>query len=255
MSQAKNGSQLYERDRERQEKHYACRIGEISRSFGRSAARVTEITDLRRIMKIIDQILAIFLLGLIGGSVPGPMLTAVFTDVLNGGFKKGFKVILRALSAETIVALAIILVVFSLNIPQLYFQIISIAGAIFLIWLAINLWRVNKVDGETKEIFSFFKIFTLTILSGAFWIFWLTVCIPKAFALRESIGGGQYIFLITFELGWLAMTLLLAFIFSKFRPLLLKKKLVSVVFKIFALLLIFFAIESLIGSGLFNKFF
>jgi threonine/homoserine/homoserine lactone efflux protein len=206
-------------------------------------------------MKIIGQILAIFLLGLIGGSVPGPMLTAVFTDVLNGGFKKSFKVILRALFAETIVALAIILIVFSLNIPQLYFQIISIAGAIFLTWLAINLWKVNKVDGETKEIFSFFKIFTLTILSGAFWIFWLTVCVPKAFALRESIGGGQYIFLITFELGWLVMTSLLAFIFSRFRPLLLKKNLVSVVFKIFALLLMFFAVESLIGSGLFNKFF
>ena len=118
-------------------------------------------------MKIVSQIIEIFLLGLIGGSVPGPMLTAVFTEVLNGGFKKSFKVIFRALSAESIIAIAILLVVFSLNIPQLYFQIVSIVGAVFLIWLAINLWRVNKVDGETKEIFTFPKIFICPVLSPA----------------------------------------------------------------------------------------
>ena len=198
-------------------------------------------------MKIVSQIIEIFLLGLIGGSVPGPMLTAVFTEVLNGGFKKSFKVIFRALSAESIIAIAILLVVFSLNIPQLYFQIVSIVGAVFLIWLAINLWRVNKVDGETKEIFTFPKIFILTVLSGAFWIFWITVCVPKAFALRETIVGGQFIFLVTFELGWLVMTSLLAFVFSRFRPMLLKKDLVSAVFKVFALVLVFFAIQSIVG--------
>jgi threonine/homoserine/homoserine lactone efflux protein len=181
---------------------------------------------------------------LIGGSVPGPILTAVFTEVLGGGLKKGFRTILKALLAESIVALMVILVMNSLNIPELYFQIISLAGAVFLVWLALNLWKVTKVDGETKEVFTFSKIFLLTVLNGAFWIFWLTVCVPKAFALRELMPGGQFAFLIAFELGWLTMTALLAFIFSRFRPVLMKKNLVATTFKIFALLLVLFALKS-----------
>ncbi|MFA6428626.1 MAG: LysE family transporter [Candidatus Buchananbacteria bacterium] len=199
-------------------------------------------------MKIFSQIVEIFLLGLIGGAVPGPMLTAVFTEVLKGGFKKSFRVIFRALLAESSVAILILLLVFALNIPSAYFQIVSIAGAIFLIWLATKLWKIDRVEGENREIFTFFKIFILTILSGAFWIFWITVCVPKAFALRADIMGGQFIFLATFEFGWLVATASLAFIFSRLRPWLLRRDLVAIVFKIFALILIFFAVKAIATS-------
>ena len=202
-------------------------------------------------MFIFKQIFEIFVLGLIAGAVPGPMLTAVFTEVLNGGFLKSLKVVLRAFFAETIVALLIILIVFSLKIPQLYFQSISILGSIFLLWLAIGLWKINKVDAENKEIFTFSKILFLTILSGAFWIFWITVCIPKAFLLQEIIYGGRFIFLIVFELGWFLMTAFLSFLFSRFRPILLRKNLVSLAFKFFAVVLFFFAIEAIISSLVF----
>ena len=202
-------------------------------------------------MVVIKQIFEIFLLGLIAGAIRGPMLMAVFTEVLNGGFYKSLRVVLRALLAETIVALLIILIIFSLKIPQLYFQIISILGAMFLFWLSIGLWKINKVDGENKEIFTLPKILLLTILSGAFWIFWITVCMPKAFLLNEAIYGGKSIFLIVFELGWLLMTTFLSFVFSRFRPILLKKNLVSIVFKFFAVLLSLFAIESIIDTIVF----
>lgn len=195
-------------------------------------------------MEILSHIAEIFVLGVIGGSVPGPVLTSVFTEILNGGFNKGMKVIFRALIAEVVVAGAILFVLSALNVPQLYFEIISLFGAIFLIYLAVNIWKINKIDGENKEIFTFSKIFILTILNGAFWIFWLTVCVPRAFALKEVIVGGQILFLIVFESGWFVMTALLAFIFFKFRPLLLRKDLVSSVFKFFALILVFFAFKS-----------
>lgn len=202
-------------------------------------------------MNVVSQIVEVFLLGLIGGAVPGPILTAVFTEVLNGGFKISLKVVLRALFAETIVATAILLVIYSLNIPELYFYVISIAGSVYLIWLATKVWKINRIDGESKEIFTFSKIFLLTLLNGGFWIFWITVCVPRAFVLQEQILGGIIIFLVAMELGWLVMTTSLGFVFSRFRPLLLKKNLVSVVFKVFALLLIFFAIKAVIQSFLF----
>src|SRR3989339_541166 len=127
-------------------------------------------------MEVFNKILEIFLLGVIGGAVPGPMLTAVFT-------------------------------------------------------LA--------------------KIFMLTILNGGFWIFWLTVCVPRAFSLDELIFGGRFIFLLVFELGWLLMTAGLGYIFSRFRPILLKQNLVATVFKIFATLLVLFALRSVYDSIIF----
>ncbi|HLD31445.1 MAG TPA: LysE family transporter [Patescibacteria group bacterium] len=202
-------------------------------------------------MEITAQIIEIFLLGLIGGAVPGPMLTAVFTEVLNSGFKKSLRVVLRALFAETIVATAILLVIYSLNIPESYFYVISIVGSVYLIWLAIKVWKIDKIDGENKEVFIFSKIFLLTLLNGGFWIFWITVCVPRAFVLQEQILGGVIIFLVAMELGWLVMTTSLGFAFSRFRPLLLKKNLVATVFKIFALLLVFFAVKAVVQSCLF----
>ncbi len=196
-------------------------------------------------MHLLVQLFEIFTLGLIGGSVPGPMLTAVFTEILRGGLTKGFRVIGQALLAETLVATGAMLLVFSLHIPQQFFYIISFVGAAFLLYLAKGIWKITSVGEGTGTVFTFSKIFLLTVLSGAFWIFWLTVCVPRAFALQEIIPGGQFIFLFMFEFGWLIMTGLLAFVFSRFRQLLLKKNLVSVVFKTFALLLIFFALKSL----------
>jgi len=202
-------------------------------------------------MEIFIKITEIFLLGLIGGAVPGPMLTAVFTEVLRGGFKKSVVVTLRALGAEAAVALVILLIVFSFTIPPLYFYVVSIFGAGFLIYLATQVWLIEKIDSGEGEIFTFVKILILTVLSGAFWIFWLTICLPRAFALRELVAGGQYLFLISFEAGWLLMTVFLAYIFSRFRPLLLKKNLVGAVFKVFALLLVFFALKSVYSSLIF----
>lgn len=199
-------------------------------------------------MKIFTQIIEAFLLGLIGGAVPGPMLTAVFTEVLGGGFVKSLRVVFRALFSETLVAVLILLIIFSLNVPTVYFYIISFGGSAMLIWIAIQVWKINRIGGEKSEIFSFSKILILTILNGGFWIFWITVCVPRAFLLKEHIFEGQFLFLIAFEIGWLAMTVSLGFIFSRFRPILSREKVVSFVFKIFALLLVFFAIKSVMDS-------
>lgn len=153
--------------------------------------------------------------------------------------------ILRALTAEVIVAGTILFILSAVDVPKIYFEVISILGAIYLVYLAINVWKIDKIDGENKEVFSLSKIFILTVLNGGFWIFWLTVCVPRAFVLGQEIAGGQIVFLIMFELGWLTSTLSVAYVFFKFRPLLLRENLVSSVFRFFALVLIFFAIRAI----------
>lgn len=69
-------------------------------------------------MEVSHQITEIFLLGVIGGAVPGPILTSVLTDILNGGMGKGVRVIMRALAAEVIVAGIILFILSAMNVPK-----------------------------------------------------------------------------------------------------------------------------------------
>jgi len=201
-------------------------------------------------MDILLQILSIFVLGLIGGSVPGPILAAAFTEALRRGFLKSLRVIFMAMIAETIVAIFVLVVFFSINLPQIIFYLISFLGAGVLVWLALQVWKIKELGGE-GDIFSFWKIFLLTIFNGGFWIFWITICVPQAFLLREKIIGGHILFLIFFELGWLVSTLFWTFLFSRFRSFLAKKNFVPIVFKFFALILLFFAIRLIVESVMF----
>lgn len=201
-------------------------------------------------MDFVSKLIEIFVLGLIGGANPGPILAASFTEALRKGFIGSLKVIFMAILAETIVAGFILFLFFSINIPNYIFYIISFVGAGVLIWLASKVWKIKEIGGE-GELFSFKKIFLLTIFNGPFWIFWIAICVPQAFLLKEKIAYGQVWFLILFELGWLVGTVFLVYLFSCFRPLLSKTKFVPVIFKIFALILIFFAIKLIYGSIMF----
>lgn len=188
----------------------------------------------------------ILALGIIGGLVPGPILMSVFAEILNGGFLKGLRVICKALFAETLLAFFVLTLAYTLNVPPVLFYSISSIGGIFLFWLAWQVWNVHDVEGGKKEtLFSLSKIFLLTVLNGGFWIFWITVSVPRALLLENIFTGGRFLFLVLFEFGWLAATVSLAILFSFFRPILQKKNLVEIVFKICGVILAFFGARSL----------
>ncbi len=187
-------------------------------------------------------------LGIVGGSIPGPILTSVFTEVLAGGFKKSLRIIFIAMLTESVLAFGIFAVIFNLNIPAEFFYLLSLAGSAVLVWLASQVWRIKKIENNQKSIFTLNKIILITVFNGPLWIFWLTVGVPQAFLLTEKYTFGYLIFLFFFQLGWLLANLFWAFVFARFRPLLTKEKFVPYVFKFFALLLIVFAIKATYSS-------
>ena len=193
------------------------------------------------------QFFSIFLLGFIGGAIPGAILTSAFTEVLREGFVKSLKVVLFAGISEIIVASFILFALFSVHIPQGIFYIISFIGALVLIWIAKQIWGIKKLHDNGK-IFNFQKIFLLTVFNGPLWIFWSTICVPQAYMLSQKIQGGQIVFLILFEIGWFTSTLLLTFLFSRFRPFLVREGVVSKVFKVFAFILMLFAVRLVFTS-------
>ena len=200
---------------------------------------------------MLNELLTAFILGLIGGMIPGPVLTAIFTEILQTNFIKSFRIIFIALLVETIVALTSLIVLSSLNLSESIFRGISFIGAGILIWIATSIWKIKKIDSDEKLYFGFWKISAMILANGVLWTFWVTICVPKAIFLGEILVGGDYLFLILVEIGWLITTTLVAFFFSRFRSLLSKPKVIPIIFKIFSLTFIYFAFEMIYQSVIF----
>lgn len=192
---------------------------------------------------MIDGLVTAFVFGLIGGMIPGPVVTAIFTEILQSSFLKSFRIILIAMFTETLIALFSLVFFISLNLSEAFFRGISIIGALILILIGISIWKVKNIDSGEKVEFGFWKISAMILANGVLWTFWITICIPKAIFLSHQLFLGEYYFLGLVEIGWLLSTTLLAFIFSRFRTLLSKPKIIPIIFKIFALTFFYFAID------------
>lgn len=194
-----------------------------------------------------DLLFEAFLLGLVGGIIPGPILTGTFAEILNTNFTKGMRIVFWALVTETVGALSTIYIFYKFGFSKTVIQIISICGALVLFWLASKIWNISKINSESKKVLSFSQIIILTALNSGYWIFWITIGVSKALLLDNILVGGRFIFLLIFEFGWLVATISLAFIFFKFRPLLERKNLISATFKILALVLVVLGVKTLLG--------
>lgn len=192
-----------------------------------------------------DALIGAFLFGLVGGSVPGPFLTCVFTEILHVGFAKTLRVILWGLIAETSVIVLLLLIAYLIDPPRSVFYAISFAGACFLFYLAWTVSRVKKMDGERRTFFTLKKIFAVSFLNGPLYLFWATVGIPLAFELKD-VPYGIVWFLLVFELGWVSATTVWAFLFSRFRRILTQPHFIPRIFMAMALILCFFAIRMIV---------
>lgn len=200
---------------------------------------------------MIQDLITAFLLGLIGGLIPGPVITAIFTEILQSGFLKSFRIIFIAMFTETLVALICLLVLSAMDFQEAVFRGISFAGAAILIWISTSIWKVKRIDSEDRVNFGFWKITSMILANGVLWTYWITICIPKAMLLSQQLFLGEYIFMGFVQLGWLISTILAAFVFSRFRKLLSRPKVIPVVFKIFALIFVYFALDMTYRSIIF----
>lgn len=184
-----------------------------------------------------------FMLGLIGGVTPGPVLAAAFTEILQTGLRKSFRVILWAMFLETVVALTSLAVLSTLGLPAFFFDLLSLIGSGILIWIATQLWRIRKLDTGVLVHYDLGKLSGMILANGILWTYWITVCIPQAMALGARIHSGEYLFLALVQIGWLLATVGLALVFSRFRSLLSNPRVLPWVFRCFALIFLYFALN------------
>ena len=197
---------------------------------------------------MIQELVIALMLGLIGGVIPGPVITAVFTEILQSGFMRSVRIIMIAMVTETLVALFSLLIFASLNFDQGFFHALSLAGAAILTWIALSLWKVRSLDNGEKVTFGLWKIVLMILSNGVLWTYWITICIPKAMLLGEDLHLGEYLFMGLVQMGWLISTLVVAFLFSRFRKVLSRPRIIPVLFKLFSLAFAYFAIDMIIKS-------
>jgi threonine/homoserine/homoserine lactone efflux protein len=183
------------------------------------------------------------------GLVPGPVVTSLFAETIRKGWLAARRVVAWAAAGELVMSVACVAALSTVVDPKSpILAVLSTFGALVLLGLARDLWKVEEIAGE-EPLFSNRRIFTIAVLNGMAWIFWITVCTPQAVALDGEIRFGRWLFIALFELGWTLSTLTLCWTFGLFRPYFQSQRRLHILYRAVAVLFVLFAIKLAVGSA------
>lgn len=203
---------------------------------------------------MVDILTPIFL-GFIGGVTPGPIIFLAFSEVLKDskkGLVNGGVYLLFAGITEFFIGLFLISTSKNLNLSPIVFHALAIAGIILLIYIAINIFRINSINPKNKPTKINSKhIIALMLLNGPLWMFWLSVCLPAAFSLGQVFKYGEYLFLVIFELSMMSGLAIMLFGFNAFREHFSNEKIVRRIFQILTFLLSLLIIKMIYSESIY----
>ncbi|RZA06113.1 MAG: hypothetical protein EOP11_11155 [Proteobacteria bacterium] len=188
------------------------------------------------------RIFEILVFGFLCGLIPGPVLTAVFTDTIRRGWKSSRRIVFWACLGELVMSVICVASLSWLPTTSVVFPVLSLFGALLLATLAWDLWKVEEIH-EEEPLFSNQRIFLLALMNGMAWVFWITVCAPQAVALEQLIPLGRWLFIVLFGLGWLISTMALCYLFGLFRPYFQSNRKLHLLYRAVSALLILFAVK------------
>lgn len=182
-----------------------------------------------------------FLLGLVAGMVPGPILSALFTEVVQSGFYQSLRITVWAILAEALIACVSLFALLSLRLPESIFYGLSFVGAGILLSIAYSLFQMRDFGSQTRIYFSAPKLVSLMLGNGMVWMFWITVCAPQAVVLGQKVAHGEALFIVLMELGVCVSMSALACIFACFRSVVSHPSVAPVVLRFCAFVFAYFA--------------
>ncbi len=141
-------------------------------------------------------------LGFTAAISPGPFQTYLITETLSGGWRRGMPVTFAPLITDLPI---ILLSLFLLNqLPENFLRIISLAGGVFVLYLAWRIWvrwrqGTDITEPDTSSSTGSLKRGAIAnLLTPGPYLFWALVSGPILLsALRQSIAAGAA-FLIGF---------------------------------------------------------
>ncbi len=189
----------------------------------------------------------VLFLGFLCGLIPGPVVTAVFTETIRNGWQSARRIVITAGIGEIVMSVVCVAALSVLDSTSIIFSALSIFGSLILFSLSWDLWKIREIS-EHEPLFTNRRVFMVSLLNGMAWIFWITVCTPQAMALDQLVPGGKWLFIVLFEIGWFCSTILLSYLFNYFRPYFQSNKNLHLLYRTVAILFVFFAIKLAIVS-------
>jgi len=141
-------------------------------------------------------------LGLTAAATPGPLQTYMINQTLAGGWRRGAVVALAPLIGDTVIVLLTLLLLD--QIPAQFLKIISLAGGLFALYMAWNLWKQwqsgtrSSPESQLHPNGVLRRAVLMNLLSPGAYAFWTLVNGPILLAaLHQSILHG-----VAFLLGF-----------------------------------------------------
>src|SRR3989344_5824190 len=197
-----------------------------------------------------------FILGAIGGFVPGAVLTLLLVSVLQGGLTAGVRAFWWSMLAEVLIAGSLLLIATQLPIGQSFFNVIGVVGGGFLFYFSWKIFQLRSItvhDGAL--LFTAPKIFLISATNAPLYIFWSTICFPLIWQLATiwSLPVAAVSYFVVFEVGWAITTFITILLFVYARPMLSNERIMHRIFIFLALVFAAFGFRLLITS-LFSLF-
>ncbi len=161
-------------------------------------------------------------LGLSAGFAPGPLTTLVISQALQHGAREGLKVAVTPLITDLPIILVSVYVLSLLQGSRILLGLISIVGALVLIYLAYSSFRAKKVAVEVGAVRprSIGKGTLVNFLNPQPYLFWITIGAPnvvEAWTLGPWAAAG---FLAGFYVCLIGGKMSLAYVAARSRRLL-----------------------------------
>lgn len=162
---------------------------------------------------------AAFMLGLVSGLSPGPLLTLVVSESLQRGFRSGAAVSLSPLVTDVPIVLAMTVLAGALNSFKGIVGWMYLAGACYLVYLSVEAFRFRDRDADIvwSPRTSLLKGAVTNFLNPAPYLFWLTVGAPLLVEARSHSIAAVFGFLGIFYGMLVGSKLLLAGLVGKNR--------------------------------------
>ena len=163
---------------------------------------------------MISILITSLLLGLSAGLAPGPLLTLVITETLQQDVKAGIKVAMAPLITDLPIIVISLLLLAKLSNSNLILGIISIAGAIFVFYIAFEtiISKGIEIKLERTKSQSLTKGILANALSPHPYLFWITVGSPIMTKAMEINTMAVVLFLLGFYVLLIGSKVVLAYL-------------------------------------------
>lgn len=186
---------------------------------------------------------AAVILGLSSGFSPGPLLALVIAQTMKYGVREGLKVAAAPLITDAPIIAAAIFLLAGFARVQAVLGWISIAGALFVLYLAWETIRApqSRVDGGGGQAQSLGRGVAVNALSPHPYLFWVTVGAPIVLKAHEESLLAAAMFILCFFVSLIGAKVLVAFLVGRAKRVLAGKA-YRYVMRVLGLLLFLFAL-------------